>query len=369
MRGLSRALPISRVRRRRSRRPYCNTCRSSALLRTAQRFPTITSIRPQARSATSWRTWNGGTSSTAGRTVTPSASPTTIPPTVSGSSLAGRWGENVTRLDPNVNLVLAGTVVPAGLPTTGDPWPLPGTSGVDDNGNSPEAGVFRDEQSILHPAFVHPLDFFSTGLWFANTEGKTRALLQQGQQKYPQYSNYFTNRSPGPACSGRRAHLAAKPCDRRPATLGRRAGRNVYRAVRSGDATQRQHLRRRRKHATAPRNRLAIVWQLGAFGEPGVVQPFGQCPRGSDPPALDFHKLGLEVVRQRVLTPPAVSRPALGKSAHDARRLWEFTDLSGASPPVGPYRFPPNFGTIAPPPPPYTLATNYPLRTAIANLL
>ena len=102
--------------------------------------------------------------------LTPSASPTTIAATVSGSSLPGRWGENITRLDPNVAQILAGNVVSAGLGTAGgDPWPLPGTSGVDDNNNSPESGTFTDEQGIIHPPFVTPLDFFASGSWFTAT--------------------------------------------------------------------------------------------------------------------------------------------------------------------------------------------------------
>ncbi len=51
------------------------------------------------------------------------------PPTVSGSSFVGRWGENVTRLDPNVVAILGGSTLSAGVSIATDPFPLPGTSG------------------------------------------------------------------------------------------------------------------------------------------------------------------------------------------------------------------------------------------------
>ena len=91
--------------------------------------------------------------------------------------------------------VLAGTsIVQAGRAAGGgDAFPLPGVSGTDDNNNSPEGGQFQDEQGIIHPAFMHPLDFFSAGTWYTGVDGKTRALIAEGQQKFAQYSNYWIN--------------------------------------------------------------------------------------------------------------------------------------------------------------------------------
>ena len=86
------------------------------------------------------------------------------PPTVSGSSFVGRWGENVTRLDPNVAAILAGSTLSAGVSAASDPFPLPGTSGVDDNNNQLEGGTFTDSQGVFHPAFVQPIDFFAGGI-------------------------------------------------------------------------------------------------------------------------------------------------------------------------------------------------------------
>ena len=107
--------------------------------------------------------------------LTAGTNPTTNWPTVSGSSLPGRWGENAARLDSAVaNIVAGSTAVVAGAGTA-DPFPQPGTSGVDDNNNAPEGGTYIDEQSLLHPSFVQPLDFFAAGYSVQGADGKIRA--------------------------------------------------------------------------------------------------------------------------------------------------------------------------------------------------
>jgi hypothetical protein len=305
--------------------------------------------------------------------LTPSANPTTTAATVSGSSLPGRWGENLTRLDPNVQQVLAGNVVSGGLGVTGgDPWPLPGTSGFDDNNNFAESGTFTDEQGIIHPAFVTPLDFFSTGSWTTVPEGKTRLLVPQGSQTsppqgaqtFPQYANYFVNSTvlwttffnpPG----------------------GLMSGGGPQQLIDEPDETFTEPS----AAATQPNDNI--------FG-PGenVVQlqgtdftTFGGSART---PSLASFNLSANArasqIRQR-LTSTSWDLKSFGKEFFgaytpanlvlDARRMWEFTDISNTG--VGPFRFPPNFGSLSPGDPylqtPIAVSTNYPLRTDLTNLL
>ena len=113
------------------------------------------------------------------------------PPTVTGSSFVGRWGENVTRLDPNVAAILAGSTLSAGVSAPSDPFPLPGTSGVDDNNNQLESGTFTDAQGVFHPAFVQPIDFFAGGNWVTGTQGKLRNCCRAPPRPHPWGTNSF----------------------------------------------------------------------------------------------------------------------------------------------------------------------------------
>jgi hypothetical protein len=306
--------------------------------------------------------------------LTPSASPTTIPATVSGSSLPGRWGENLTRLDPNVNLVLSGTPVAAGLPMSTDPWPLPGTSGVDDNFNSPESGVFKDAQGILHPAFVTPLDYFSTGFWFTGAEGKTRLLIAEGAQKFPQYSNYFINNFPlttvqwatpfaGGLMTGGGAQLLVDEPDEtftEPSAVATQPDDNTY-----SPADNTLHLQGTDWQSFGGSSRTASLAQFNLTASARA----GQIRQRLTSTSWDLKSFSKEFL--------GIDTTA-GAGPYDARRLWEFTDLSGATPPVGPFRFPPNFGTTGIPPgiiqaPAFNVmgptTSQYPLRPDLAHLL
>jgi hypothetical protein len=304
--------------------------------------------------------------------LTPSASPTTIAATVSGSSLPGRWGENSTRLDPNVAQVLAGNPVSAGLGTAGgDPWPLPGTSGVDDNNNFAESGTFTDELGILHPAFVTPLDFFGSGSWFTGTEGKQRLLLNApnppapgGEQMFPQYANYFTNASVlwttffnpgGSLMSGGGGQLLIDEPDEtftEPSAAATQPNDNIY----------------------GPSENLGQLsgTDFTALGNPTRTASLASFSMASNARAAQ--------IRQR-FTSSSWDLKSFGKeflgpyaAVNDARRLWEFSDISGGAG-TGPFRFPPNFGTLPViQPAPMTGATalaysNYPLRPDVAHLL
>ncbi|HEV8071933.1 MAG TPA: hypothetical protein VGP76_29735 [Planctomycetaceae bacterium] len=296
--------------------------------------------------------------------LTPSATPTTVAATVTGSSLPGRWGENVARLDPNVLAVLNGaTVVSAGLcpPATptfnGDPWPLPGTSGVDDNFNQLESGIFQDEQGIVHPAFVTPLDFFASGTSFsapAPTEGRVRLLFPEGVQKFLQYSNYFVNSNvqwttffSGGLMAGGGAQLLIDDADEtftEPSAAATQPNDNIFGAGEN-------------------------VLQL----QGSDFQTFGS---GARTPSLASFNFGSSAragqIRQR-FTSTSWDLKSFGKEflgvyagTNDARRLWEFTGTG-----LGPYRFPPDFGGGAVPAPALgvTASSNYPLRPDLAHLL
>jgi hypothetical protein len=323
--------------------------------------------------------------------LTPSASPTTIAATVSGSSLPGRWGENVTRLDPNVAQVLAGNVVSGGLGVIGgDPWPLPGTSGVDDNNNAPESGVFKDEQQILHPAFVTPLDFFGTGSWTLATvpEGKTRLLVPQGSQasppqgpqSFPQYANYFYN----PTVQWTTFFNT---------TGGLMSGGGAYALPPGLIDEPDETFTEPSAAATQPNDSI--------FG-PGenVVQlqgtDFTSFSGSARTPSLASFNLSANArasqIRQR-LTSTSWDLKSFGKEFFgaytptnlvlDARRMWEFSDTSNPQTGIGPFRFPPDFGggvsgnpVLHAPLPTFTSYTGvyappgiYPLRLDLLHLL
>jgi hypothetical protein len=301
--------------------------------------------------------------------LTPSGTPLVTPATVSGSSFAGRWGENLTRLDPNINTVLAGTAIQGGVGTT-DPWPLPGTSGVDDDFNQFESGTYTDQFSVNHPAFVHPLDFFAAGFWFTGTDGKTRELLAQGQQKYPMYSNYFTNPNV----------LWTKPFPPLGGTL--MPGGNPQLQIDNADET-----------FTEP-SAAATQVNDNIFGPSEMVlalngtdwQNFGGSSRAATLASFNLTQSNRAAqIRQR-LSSASWDLKSFGKEflgaynapgtttpgTNDARRLWEFTDTNAGTTPAGPYRFPPDFGGIGVLPPPALTATantQYPLRMDLAHLL
>jgi len=297
--------------------------------------------------------------------LTPSATPLVTAATVSGSSLSGRWGENVARLDPNVLAILQGTtVVSAGLGApNGDPWPLPGTSGVDDNFNQLESGIFQDEQGIVHPAFVTPLDFFASGTSFsapAPTEGRVRLLFPEGVQKFLQYSNYFVNSNvqwttffSGGLMAGGGAQLLIDDADEtftEPSAAATQPNDIIFGAGENVLQLQGSDFQTFGSGARTP--------SLASFNFASSTRG-GQIRQRFTSTSWDLKSFGKEFL-------------GIYKGTNDARRLWEFTDTSNPPTGVGPFRFPPNFGTapgIAPPLPPYTVATNYPLRTAIANLL
>jgi hypothetical protein len=312
--------------------------------------------------------------------LTPSATPLTTPATVSGSSFPGRWGENTTRLDPIVTQVLAGTTaiqagVAAGFgsPNGNDPFPLPGVSvsadnTQDDDNNQHESGAYTNTTTnVVYPAFAQPLDFFGAGssVTFGTgsvsaIEGGKRLLIAEGQQNYPGYQGYFTN----------------------PTVL--------WMAPFGG--------------ALAPQGapQLQINNADETFTEPAYVQTsdniFSPSENVLQLSSSDFQNFG-SLSRAATLAPFNLSSSARaaqirqrftstswdlksfgkeflgtytgGVAPLDARRLWEFTDISGTG--VGPYRFPPNFGTLTPGDPylqsPVSPSQLYPLRSDLANLI
>ena len=85
------------------------------------------------------------------------------PPTVTGSSFVGRWGENVTRLDP---------MSPPSWREAPERRRQRGERSVPAAGNvwrrrqqqPARKGTFTDAQGVFHPAFVQPIDFFAGGI-------------------------------------------------------------------------------------------------------------------------------------------------------------------------------------------------------------
>ncbi len=250
--------------------------------------------------------------------------------------LPGRWGENLTRLDPNVQQVLAGTTVQGGLGTPGgDPWPLPGTSGgflytpppplaADDNNNYAESGQFQDEQGILHPAFVTPLDVFAAGSWVTGTEGKVRQLIAQGAQKYAQYTNYFTNNSvlwtnffSGGLMSGGGPQFLST------------SRTKPSRAVRRGDANLGQHLRRLRKARCNTAAPISQIWQSGPLQRIWPLEPVANARAVADsasdspPPAGTLKSFGKEFLGAYSNTTPINdARRLVGIHGHQWKRYW-----------------------------------------------
>ncbi len=312
--------------------------------------------------------------------LTPSAAPTVNAATVSGSSIVGRWGENVSQLDPNVNKVLAGNVaVSGGLGApAGDPWPLPGTSGVDDNNNSPESGTFTDEQGIIHPAFVTPLDYFGAGSFVSGAEGKTRQLIAEGAQKYAQYTNYFINPSvlwanfffpsppnppplttpPGPLVPGFGSQFLVDETEEtytEPSAAATQTNDAIFGA--SENALQYSGTDFTALGNPARTANLA-TWNMVANARAAQIrQRFTST-------SWDLKSFGKEFLGPYSRTTPV----------HDARRLWEFTDISNTG--AGPFRFPPDIGgapgpnlVIQAPAISVTTYSNYPLRPDVAHLL
>ena len=302
--------------------------------------------------------------------LTPSASPTTISPTVSGSSFPGRWGENVSRLDPNVLQVLAGTTVLAGVGTPGgDPWPLPGTSGFDDNNNAPESGQWPDtEMGITYPAFVHPLDYFAAGFWVSNTEGKTRQFAPvalAAQQRFPTYSNYFTNTHPPLSVPG--VQWAT------PFAGALMPGSAQQALVDEPDETWTEP-------ALAASQSSDVIYgpqenMLQLSGPDSTL--LGNPTRSTNLATFNLVKSDRAAqIRQRLASTSwdlkSFGKEFLGvySGTNDARRLWEFTDTSPGATGVGPFRFPPDVA-VASLTPPITSSTRtlYPLRLDLAHLL
>jgi hypothetical protein len=311
------------------------------------------------------------------------------PNTVSGSSFVGRYGENTTHLDPNVTQVLAGTVLSSGVSAPSDPFPLPGTWGVDDNNNQNEGGNFNDAQGVIHPAFVQPIDFFALGTFVTGTQGKQRLIFPfttqgtvAGNQQFPQYSDFFI-------------------------------APTVQWATVLGSAL-----------VPSSGSKLLIDDWDETFTEPSVAATqtndaiFGAAENANQLSSADFTTLGnpsraaslapfnfvanarAAQIRQR-FTSTSWDLKSFGKEflgpdttagagPYDARRLWEFTDTSASANGAGPFRFPPNFvgtnGTLTPQLAPFsnpddatTAASGgsgntpvnpftYPLRTPVATL-
>lgn len=345
-----------------------------------------------------WNLLNGRPQLTAG-----------TPPTVSGSSFVGRWGENASRLDPNVVSILAGNTLSAGVGIATDPFPLPGTSGVDDNNNSPEGGNFIDAQNVFHPAFVQPVDFFSAGTWIDYTasdplappQGKRRLLFPRtttgtvaGSEQFPQYSQFWINctfPAPNPAIQWAQFFLGALNgqgnfTGKLMADISGNPSGGVKSLVDEPDETVTEPSAAAQQPNDnifgASENTIQLSGgDFSALGNPGrtaSLMPFNFVSNAR-----------AALIRQR-FTSTSWDLKSFGKeffgayngSTNDVRRLWEYTDTSG--PPAtgaGPFRFPPNFGPsgspIAPLLPPYntpavTSSTNqpiYPLRLPVANLL
>jgi hypothetical protein len=302
------------------------------------------------------------------------------PPTVSGSSFVGRWGENTTRLDPNVAAILANPThaLSAGVSAPGDPFPLPGTSGVDDNNNQLEGGTFSDVQGIFHPAFIQPVDFFTAGNWVTGTQGKLRQLLPgatttapMGNEQFPAYSQFYIAPTVGwanvlsaalvPGGSGKQLIDDPDETWTEPSLAAQQTTDSIFGA--SENAIQLSG---------------ADYNTLGNPGRTASLMPFNF-----------VSNLRASLIRQR-FTSTSWDLKSFGKqflgtydgNTNDARRLWEFTDTSG--PPAtgaGPFRFPPNFvgtsGSLAPQTSGFTVSDDanstvpavYPLRTAVANLI
>jgi hypothetical protein len=309
--------------------------------------------------------------------LTPSSSPTTTPATVTGSSLPGRWGENTMRLDPNVQLVLSGSTVQGGLGIAGgDPWPLPGVSGgflsptlpppADDNNNYLESGAFQDAQFawIYHPAFVTPLDVFAAGSWVTGTEGKIRQLIAQGEQKYAQYTNYFTNNSvlwttffTGGLMSGGGAQLLVDEPEEtftEPSAAATQTSDNIFSPAENVLQLQGSDFTTFGSSARTP--------SLASFNLSGNARA-GQIRQRFTSASWDVKSFGKEFLGPYSVTP-----------VNDARRLWEFTDTSTGQTGIGPFRFPPDFGggvnpVIQAPAISVTTYSTYPLRADVAHLL
>lgn len=303
----------------------------------------------------------------------PQLSPGT-PPTVSGSSSPGRWGENTTRLDPNVAAVLSGGVIQAGIGSpSGDPFPLPGTSGTDDNKNQSEGGLYFDSivSSMQYPAFVQPVDFFAAGSWVTNAQGKKRLTYPAvqtgtpaGSDQFAAYSFFYVNSNipwtgyfGSNLMPGGGAQLLVDDTDEtwtEPAQVAQQPNDNTFGPsenniqLSSGDFTKLGNPARtanlmsfnfansQNPRAAEIRKRFTSTsWDLKSFGK----EFFGADTTG-------------------------------GAGPYDARRLWEFTDLKVNGVGTGPFRFPPDFGTATAPNIYSNQATSqYPLRYAVASLL
>jgi hypothetical protein len=299
------------------------------------------------------------------------------PPTVSGSSLVGRYGENATHLDPNVTQILAGTVLSSGVSVPNDPFPLPGTWNFDDNNNAAEGGSFTDQQGVFHPAFVQPIDFFALGAFVTGTQGKQRMLVPgttatppAGNEQFPQYSQFFI----APTVQWATDLASALVPSGGSKTLTDESDETFTEASAAAQQTNDNIF-------GASENAVQLSGaDYAALGNPGrtaSLMPFNFVANAR-----------AALIRQR-FTSTSWDLKSFGKeffgpydgSTNDARRLWEYTDTSGATLPSvgpGPYRFPPNFGAagvVSYLPPPYTAITSpatqptYPFRLAVANLI
>jgi len=362
----------------------------------------------------------------------PQLSPGT-PPTVSGSSLPGRWGENTTRLDPNVAAVLSGGVIQAGIGSlSGDSFPLPGQSTVDDNHNQLEGGIYPDSivSNISYPAFVHPVDFFAAGSWVTNVQGKKRLTYPAaatgtlaGSEQFPQYSQFWVNGAPSPwqpltpynvgavvlpttfngfvyTCLTAGTSGGAPPSWPTPAGATVNDGTVVWVAILPTEWSQFLN----GVLAINGGGKTLVDDTEETWTEPAQVaqQPsdntFGPGENSVQMSGPDFTALGNPArtanlmsfnfaastraaeIRKR-FTSTSWDLKSFGKEffgadttggvgPYDARRLWEFTDLKVNGVGTGPFRFPPDFGT-ATAPNAYSnqAASQYPLRYAVASLL
>ena len=127
------------------------------------------------------------------------------PPTVSGSSFVGRWGENITRLDPQVAAILGGGTLQRGSRQSrvpNDPFPLPGTSGVDDNNNALEGGTSSTNRtSFTRPSCSRSISS-RPAVGSPGTQGKQR-LLYPGADRRRTVAGTNSSRSIRSSCPDR----------------------------------------------------------------------------------------------------------------------------------------------------------------------
>ncbi|HEV8001059.1 MAG TPA: hypothetical protein VGP63_14330, partial [Planctomycetaceae bacterium] len=211
---------------------------------------------------------------------------------------------------------------------------------------------------------------FASGSWTTGTEGKARLLVAQGTQKFPQYANYFTNASVqwttffnttgGLMSGGGPQQLIDEPEETftEPSAAATQANDNIFGpSENAGQMSGTDFAALGNPTRTAS---LAPVNMVSSARAAQIRQRFTST-------SWDLKSFGKEFL-------------GVYAGVNDARRLWEFTDTSPGATGVGPFRFPPNFGTApAIVAPPLTLTSYsgafapptpiYPLRLDLLHLL